>query len=90
MKVKQRQFAGLQLGLIPAWQYARPKLGPALRAGGRSATDSRQKHRAQNVLVVAQVALALVLLAFLGGPGAAVHLPHHVHHAHHHVASHFC
>jgi ABC-type antimicrobial peptide transport system permease subunit len=33
--------AGLLLGLIPAWQDARPKLGPALRAGGRSATDSR-------------------------------------------------
>jgi hypothetical protein len=47
--------AGLLLGLIPAWQYARPKLGPALRAGGRLATDSRRKYRAQNVLVVAQV-----------------------------------
>ena len=58
--------AGLLLGLIPAWQYARPKLGLALRAGGRSATDSRQKHRAQNVLVVAQVALALVLLVCSG------------------------
>ncbi len=58
--------AGFLLGLIPAWQYARPKLGPALRAGGRSATDSRQKHRAQNVLVVAQVALALVLLVCSG------------------------
>jgi predicted permease len=59
-------IAGLLLGLIPAWQYARPKLGQALRAGGRSATDSRQKHRAQNVLVVAQVALALVLLVCSG------------------------
>jgi len=58
--------AGLLLGLIPVWQYARPKLGQALRAGGRSATDSRQKHRAQNVLVVAQVALALVLLVCSG------------------------
>ncbi len=58
--------AGLLLGLIPVWQYARPKLGPALRAGGRSATDSRRKHRAQNVLVVAQVALALVLLVCSG------------------------
>jgi predicted permease len=58
--------AGLLLGLIPAWQYARPKLGPVLRAGGRLATDSRQKHRAQNVLVVAQVALALVLLVCSG------------------------
>src|SRR5262245_40932358 len=58
--------AGLLLGLIPAWQYARPKLGPSLGAGGRLATDSRQKHRGQNVLVVAQVALALALLVCSG------------------------
>jgi predicted permease len=59
-------IAGLLLGLIPAWKYAGPKLGMALRAGGRSATDSRQTHRVQNVLVVAQVALALVLLVCSG------------------------
>ncbi|HEX5085702.1 MAG TPA: ABC transporter permease [Blastocatellia bacterium] len=58
--------AGLLLGLIPAWQYARPKPGPALQAGGRSATDSRQKHKAQDALVAAQVALALVLLVCSG------------------------
>ncbi|HKQ74022.1 MAG TPA: ABC transporter permease [Blastocatellia bacterium] len=58
--------AGLLLGLIPAWNYARPKLSLALRAGGRSATDSRRKHLAQNVLVVAQVALALTLLVCSG------------------------
>jgi predicted permease len=58
--------AGLLLGLIPAWQYARPKIDLALRAGGRSATESRQKRRAQNALVVAQVALALTLLVCSG------------------------
>ena len=59
-------LAGSLLGLIPAWQYARPKLGPALHAGGRSATGTRQKHLTQNALVVAQVALALVLLVCSG------------------------
>src|SRR5262249_55068043 len=59
-------IAGWLLGLIPAWKYTWPAIGLALRAGGRSATDSRQKHRAQNVLVVAQVALALVLLVCSG------------------------
>jgi predicted permease len=59
-------LAGLLLGLIPALQYARPKLGAALRAGGRSITDSRQKHLTQNTLVVAQIALALVLLVCSG------------------------
>jgi predicted permease len=58
--------AGLLLGLIPAWKYAGPKIGLVLRTGGRSATDSRQTHRTQNVLVVAQVALALVLLVSSG------------------------
>jgi predicted permease len=59
-------ISGFLLGLIPAWKYAGPKIGLVLRAGGRSATDSRQTHRTQNVLVVAQVALALVLLVSSG------------------------
>jgi predicted permease len=59
-------IAGLLLGLIPACKYAGRKIGLALRASGRSATESRQTHRTQNVLVVAQVALALVLLVSSG------------------------
>src|SRR5262245_51220688 len=59
-------IAGLLLGLIPALKYAGPKIGLAVRVGGRSATDSPRTHRVQNVLVVAQVALALVLLVSSG------------------------
>jgi predicted permease len=59
-------IAGLLLGLIPAWKYARPRISLALADGGRSVTDSRRKHRAQNLLVVGQVALALVLLVCSG------------------------
>ena len=33
-----------------------------LRAGGRTLSQSKERHRARNVLVVVQVALALVLL----------------------------
>jgi predicted permease len=54
--------AGLLLGVLPALRYAGPKISAALRGGGRSGTRGRAEHRAQNVLVVAQVALALVLL----------------------------
>jgi predicted permease len=54
--------AGVLLGIGPALRYAGPKIATALRAGGRSAMQGRAQHRAQNVLVVAQVALALVLL----------------------------
>jgi predicted permease len=55
-------FAGLLFGVIPVLKYAGPHLGTALRAGGRTLSQSRERHRARNTLVVVQVALALVLL----------------------------
>jgi predicted permease len=54
------------LGLIPAFKYVRPRVAEALRSGGRSATLSRERHRARDILVGSQVALALVLLAGAG------------------------
>jgi predicted permease len=58
--------AGLLFGAIPAFKYARAQLATALRAGGRTLSSSRERHRARNTLVVAQVALALVLLVSSG------------------------
>jgi predicted permease len=58
--------AGLLFGAIPVFKYAGPQLASALRGGGRSASASRERHRARNTLVVAQVALALVLLVSAG------------------------
>jgi len=55
-------LAGLLFGLIPVIKYAGPHLATALRAGGRTLSNSRERHRARNTLVVVQVALALVLL----------------------------
>jgi putative ABC transport system permease protein len=55
-------FAGLLFGVIPVLKYAGPQLGTALRAGGRTLSQSKERHRARNILVVVQVALALVLL----------------------------
>ncbi len=55
-------FAGLLFGVIPVVKYAGPRLATALRAGGRTLSQSRERHRARNTLVVVQVALALVLL----------------------------
>jgi predicted permease len=54
--------AGMLFGAIPAFKYARAQLGTALRGGGRTSSASRERHRARSILVVAQVALALVLL----------------------------
>jgi predicted permease len=54
--------AGVLFGLIPVIKYAGPHLGTTLRAGGRTASQSRERHRARNALVIVQVTLALVLL----------------------------
>jgi predicted permease len=59
-------LSGLALGLIPALKLATPRLTGALQSGGRSVGHGRERHRAQNILVVAQVALALVLLVSSG------------------------
>ena len=58
--------AGLLFGSIPVFKYVGPGLVGALRGGGRTASHSRERHRARNTLVVVQVALALVLLVGSG------------------------
>jgi predicted permease len=59
-------LSGLLFGLVPALKQAGAQLAMTLRAGGRSASASKDRERARNVLVVAQVALALVLLVSSG------------------------
>jgi predicted permease len=54
--------AGVLFGLIPVFKYATPHIAGALRGGGRSLSPGRQHHRTRRILVVSQVALALVLL----------------------------
>jgi predicted permease len=59
-------IAGVLLGLAPALKYPRRRIAAALHGVGRTVGLSRERHRAQNMLVVAQVALALVLLVGSG------------------------
>ena len=59
-------LAGLLFGLLPVLKYARPNLGAALKEGGRSFSEGKERHRARNGLVVSQIALALVLLISSG------------------------
>ncbi len=59
-------LAGALFSVIPVAKYAGPRLGAALRAGGRTLSDGKERHRARNMLVVTQVALALVLLVGSG------------------------
>jgi len=57
--------SGISFGLIPALKYAR-RQSSVMLAGARGASDGRERQRTRNGLVVAQVALALVLLVSAG------------------------
>ena len=59
-------LSGLLFGLIPALRYAGPGSALELRSAGRTSSVSRERHRARNLLVVGQVAMALVLLVSAG------------------------
>lgn len=59
-------IAGLVFGAIPVFKYARPHVASALKDSSRGSSEGRQRHRARNTLVVAQVALAAVLLVASG------------------------
>jgi predicted permease len=59
-------LTGVLFGIVPVIKYAGPRIGDALRSGGRSVSLSKERHRATGALVVVQVALALVLLVGAG------------------------
>ena len=55
-------LSGVLFGVIPIVKYAGPGIATALRGIGRTFSHDRERHRARHILVVVQVALALVLL----------------------------
>jgi predicted permease len=55
-------FSGLLFGSIPVWKYARTGASRVVSGASRMATMSGAGRRSNNILVVAQVAMALVLL----------------------------
>jgi putative ABC transport system permease protein len=57
---------GLLFGLVPALSATRLNLNEALKEGGRGATGSAARQRVRSVLVVSEIALALVLLIGAG------------------------
>lgn len=59
-------LTGLVFGLFPAWRLSRSAPVGALREGARNVSGSKEQHRLQNGLVVAQTAIGMVLLIGAG------------------------
>jgi putative ABC transport system permease protein len=58
--------AGFVFGLVPAWRAMRPNVMEVLQEGSRGSTQSRASRRLSDAMVVAEVALALMLLVSAG------------------------
>jgi putative ABC transport system permease protein len=59
-------LTGLLFGLAPAWTASKIDLTTSLKEGTRTASGSLSGQRMRNVLVIAEIALALVLLTGAG------------------------
>jgi putative ABC transport system permease protein len=57
---------GVAVGLIPAWISSRTDVNAALKQGSRGSSGDRSRHLFRKVLIVSEVALALVLLTGAG------------------------
>src|SRR5436309_15502085 len=56
-------LTGLLMGIYPAWQSSRADLIDGLKEGGRGTAGSVKQQRFRKILVGAQVALSVTLLA---------------------------
>lgn len=59
-------LSGLLFGLVPAWLASRGDMVTTLKQQTRGSTSGRATHRLRHSLIVAEVALALALLATAG------------------------
>jgi len=57
---------GVVFGLVPAWQASHVDLNSSLKAGSRTGGGGEKKGRVRNTLIMAEVAIALVLLISAG------------------------
>jgi putative ABC transport system permease protein len=59
-------LTALVSGLLPSLQFSKPDLNQTLKDGGRGGTAGFARLRVRNILVVSEIALALVLLMSAG------------------------
>jgi len=59
-------LTGIVFGLVPAWQNSRSNLNEVLRDGGRITSESSGRRRGRGVLVVTELALAVMLVTSAG------------------------
>jgi putative ABC transport system permease protein len=59
-------LSGILAGIAPAWQCSRPNLTDALKEGGRGGCAAASRRVLRNILVAAEITLAVVLLVGAG------------------------
>ena len=58
--------SGIVSGIAPSWLHSRTQISETLKESGRGTTTGRSRHRLRSVLVIAEIALALILLVGAG------------------------
>ena len=66
-------FTGLFFGIFPALQASQADISDALKDGGRTGTSGRKHRRFRDILVIAEVSVALVLLVGAGLMGKSLY-----------------
>ena len=59
-------LTGVLFGTVPAWLASRADINLALRDNARGSTTGRSQHRLRHMLIIGEVAFAMVLLAAAG------------------------
>ena len=58
--------SGIISGIAPSWFHSQTNISETLKESGRGASSGRARHRLRSVLVIAEIALALILLVGAG------------------------